>query len=329
MMDGSEPSAEGAAVGLRATDELLTSRSLIFVTGKGGVGKSGVAAALALRTRSLGLTPLLFECDAPNRPSPFPGGKQVSEALKEVVPGIFGLNQNSDDAVHQYAIASLPSKALADLLFENRVARLFLRASPSVNEMALIGRIVQLVEAHESNGPVIVDLHATGHALAMFSAPDGIMRVLRTGPVFERAREVREVIFDRSRCAVVTVAHPEELPVTELLEFHEKLDEMGVPLGPVYANGVFTDPAPGVPDGALEALVEGPPGAAGDAARDAMALRSWARRSARERDRLAEGVADRGLTVISLPYVCDLSPSETLAGRLSDVLDARAEGHDG
>jgi anion-transporting ArsA/GET3 family ATPase len=243
------------------------------------------------------------------------------------VPGILALNQDTGDAVHQYAIASLPSKALADLLFENRVARLFLRASPSVNEMALIGRIVQLVETHEANGPVIVDLHATGHALAMFSAPDGIMRVLRTGPVFERAREVREVLYDEKRCAVVTVAHPEELPVTELLEFHDKLDEVGVPLGPVFANGVFTDPAPGVPDDVLKTLAEGPKGSAADAAKDAMALRSWARRSARERDRLADGVAKRGLTVVSLPYVCDLSTSETLAGRLSDVLQARAEGH--
>ncbi len=325
--DDAEPSMEEASAGLRAVDELLSSKKLIFVTGKGGVGKSGVSAALALRARALGLTPLLFECDAPSRPSLFPGGKQVTTKVEEVVPGVFAVNQDSEDAVHQYALAALPSKALADLLFENRVARLFLQASPSVNEMALIGRIVQLIDEHEHEGPIIVDLHATGHALAMLKAPDGILRVLRAGPVFERAQKVRDVIFDEERCAVVTVALPEELPVTELLEFLDALTEINAPLGPVFANGVFPEPAPDVTDEILDAVAASD-SRASKAAADANALRAWARRSARERDRLADGMRERGLPVISLPYVCDLSPSETLAGRIADVFEARAEAGD-
>lgn len=301
-------------------DEMLTSRSLIFVTGKGGVGKSAVAAALALRARTLGLSPLLFECDAPKRPSLFPGGRPVTEDLSEVVPGVLAVNQNTEEAVKAYALSAIPSRTIADLLFENRVTRLFLRASPSVNEMALIGRIVQLVEAHEQNGPVIVDLHATGHALAMLRSPDGIMRVLRAGPVYERAQKVRDVIFDAGRTAVVTVALPEELPVTELLEMLAALHEMKTPLGPVVCNGVMEDPLIGIDDEALTAIHEQSDGAA-RAIVDARALRGWARRATRERDRLVEGVQGLSLPVLSLPYVCDLAPAETLAGRMADVLD--------
>jgi len=301
-------------------DEMLTSRSLIFVTGKGGVGKSAVAAALALRARTLGLSPLLFECDAPKRPSLFPGGRAVTEDLGEVVPGVLAVNQNTEEAVKAYALSAIPSRTIADLLFENRVTRLFLRASPSVNEMALIGRIVQLVEAHEQNGPVVVDLHATGHALAMLRSPDGIMRVLRAGPVYERAQKVRDVIFDPARTAVVTVALPEELPVTELLEMLSALHEMKTPLGPVVCNGVMEDPLSGVDDEALAAIRDHSEGAA-RAVVDAQALRGWARRATRERDRLVEGAQALALPVLSLPYVCDLTPAETLAGRMADVLD--------
>jgi len=301
-------------------DEMLTSRSLIFVTGKGGVGKSAVAAALALRARTLGLLPMLFECDAPLRPSLFPGGVPVSDTLKEVVPGVLAVNQNTEEAVKAYALAAIPSKTIADLLFENRVTRLFLSAAPSVNEMALIGRIVQLVEAHEQNGPVIVDLHATGHALAMLRAPDGIMRVLRAGPVYERAAKVRDVIFDANRTAVVTVALPEELPVTEILEMLAALREMRTPLGPVICNGVMEDPVLSITDSALLAIRAHSDGAA-RAVDDAMALRGWARRATRERDRLVAGTSTLALPVLTIPYMCDLSSSETLAGRMAAVLD--------
>ncbi len=316
------PSAPSAADAVAHVDALLRSRSVIFVTGKGGVGKSAVTALLALRAREIGLSPVVFECDAPARPSLFPEGKPVGRELGEIAPGILGVNQDSDDAVRAYAVASLPSKTLAELLFENRVSRLFLRASPSVTEMALVGRIVQLAEAHDGQGPVLVDLHATGHALALLKAPDGIMRVLRAGPVYERAKQVKDFLLDKNQCAVVTVALPEELPVTELLEFMDSLEETGVPLGPVFVNGAVRDLAATVDDDALQALAQ-KEGAAGVAAHDAQVLRRWSRRAQRETDRLREGLAARSSTpppAIQLPYVFDVNrqANETLAGRLYD-----------
>ncbi len=301
-----------------AFEEILSSRALVFVSGKGGVGKSVVSALLALLAREMGKSPVLFECDAPRRPSPFPGGRAITDELREVVPGILAVNQDSEEAVRAYAHASLPSKALADLLFQNRVSRLFLRASPSVNEMALIGRVVQLAEERADKGPVIVDLHATGHALAMLRAPDGIMRVLRAGPVYERAKKVREFVNDKSRTAMVTVALPEELPVTELLEFLDQLNELGAPLGPVVANGVFVEPKPHLPDALLEDLTANP--TLESFGHDLRFLRSWARRATREAQRLAEGAVERGAECVALPYISDLSPDETQAGRLAAEL---------
>lgn len=302
-----------------ALEDVLTTRKLVFVTGKGGVGKSVVSALLALLARDMGKSPVLFECDAPRRPSPFPGGKAITDELREVVPGILAVNQDSEEAVRAYAHASLPSKALADLLFQNRVSRLFLRASPSVNEMALIGRVVQLAEDRKDKGPVIVDLHATGHALAMLRAPEGIMRVLRAGPVYERAKKVREFVMDKTRTGMVTVALPEELPVTELLEFLDELNIIGAPLGPVVANGVFAEPRPHVPDEMLTVLSQN--GALESFAHDVKFLRAWANRAQREAQRLAEGAVARGAECVALPYISDLSPDETQAGRLAAELD--------
>jgi anion-transporting ArsA/GET3 family ATPase len=305
-------------------DPILRHRQIIFVTGKGGVGKSVVSSLLALRAKSLGLFPLLFECDAPPRPSLLPKARETNSILQEVTPGILAINQNSDEAVKEYANSALPSKLLADLLIENRISRLFLRASPSVNEMALVGRILQLAEQHQNRGPVIVDLYATGHALHMLRAPDGIMRVLRTGPVFERAKTVHNFLFHKEQTSVITVAQPEELPVTESIEFIEALSEMGAPLGPVIMNGMFQDPSPNLSDRFWTDLGQQLPNALPQI-ENVVALKYWANRCSREQGRFKESVARFDLPVLSLPFIIELPKRETIASVLSARMTTSGE----
>ncbi len=302
-------------------DQVLTSRQIVFVTGKGGVGKSVVSAALALRARSLGLRPVLFECDSPARLSLLPEGRPVSDEVTEVAPGILGINQKSDDAIRAYAATTLPSKALADLLFENRVARSFLNAAPSVSEMALIGRIVAVAEKYGADGPVIVDLHATGHAISLLRAPSGIMRVLQKskGALWDRAHAIEQMMQDDKRTAFVTVAVPEELPVTELLELHGKLKEYGAPVGPVILNSFVSAPIE-MPAAALAAALASPSTAS--AARDWRFLQAQHERCVREKERLETGLrALHGDSVlaVTLPARADNS-DERLAPRLVDAL---------
>ncbi len=297
-------------------DPILRNRRIIFVTGKGGVGKSVVSSLLALRAKSLGLCPLLFECDAPPRPSLLPKARETDNILQEVTPGIWAINQNSDEAVKEYANSALPSRLLADLLVENRISRLFLRASPSVNEMALVGRILQLAEQHQNRGPIIVDLYATGHALHMLRAPDGIMRVLRTGPVFDRAKIVHNFLFHKDQTSVITVAQPEELPVTESIEFIEALSEMGAPLGPVIMNGLFQDRSANLSPRFWADLGQQLPKAHVQID-NVIALKEWSNRCSREQSRFRESVARFGLPMLSLPFIIELPPLETMASVLA------------
>ena len=302
-------------------DRVLTSKRVIFVSGKGGTGKSTVSALLALRAKALGLTPLVFECDAPTRPSLFKDGVRTSSKISEVSAGIFALNQPSEDAIRAYAAASLPSERLADLLLENRVSRLFLNAAPSVSEMALVGRVVQLAQSNEYS-PVIVDLHSTGHALHILRAPEGIMRVLRAGPVFERARIVREFVFDESNVALLPVTIPEELPVTETLEFIGTLNKMNVPLGPVVLNAFFQSTGHATFD-AVEGLANEL-----DAAKAAWrSVRHWSERHERESGRFKEGVqAHLGAAhpIFGLPYLSDIPSDSTLAQSALEIAFERS-----
>jgi arsenite/tail-anchored protein-transporting ATPase len=281
-------------------DAILTSRQLVFVAGKGGVGKSTVCATLALRAKELGLRPLLFECDAPMRTqSLFENGKAFGVEVDDVAPGILGINQKSEDAIRDYAASTLPSRTVAELLFENRIAKTFLQAAPSVTEMALMGRMVLLAERYGSDGPIIVDLHATGHALSLLRAPQGIMSVLRIGPLFDRAKKIDALLKDATQVAFVGVAAPEELPITELLELLQGLRELRAPLGPVVVNGGI-DALPPVPAAVEKLLFASKDAAVVQAMHDHRMTSSWAARSAREEARLREHA---GVPVVRLPFV--------------------------
>lgn len=301
-------------------EEMLASRQLILVTGKGGVGKSVVAAALALRAKAMGLRPLLLECDAPIRPSLFPGGRPSTTEVSEVVSGIFAINQETDAAIRDYAAASLPSKFLAEMIVDNRISRIFLQAAPSVFEMSFAGRMVQLAEQYGNDGPVIVDLHATGHALSLLRAPDGIMRVLRgVGPVYERASVVKQALYDPKRTAIVTVAVPEELPVTELLELYDALGQLGAPRGPVVLNSYFS----GFSHAPADAIAawQNAHGNAAAPAQDLAVLRAWSVRAEREATRLRDELQQRrASSAIALPYFFEVPRGETVAGLLSGAL---------
>jgi anion-transporting ArsA/GET3 family ATPase len=298
-------------------DEILVSRQMVFVTGKGGVGKSTVTAALALRARNLGLRPLVFELDAPPRGSLFEHGRAAGDEVEEIAPGILGINQQSDAAIRDYAASTLPSKTVADLLFENSIAKLFLKASPSVSEMALIGRVAHLAEKHGADGPILVDLHATGHALSLVRAPGGIMKVLRSGALFDRARRIEEMLADKRRTAFITVALPEELPVTELLELRAKLIELGAPDGPVILNGALDDPAPVVGDDVLAHIAK-TTGVAKHPAEDLQTLKTWARRGKREEQRLRDALPSGD--IVRFPLLIDDGPAWKLTRQLSEYL---------
>jgi anion-transporting ArsA/GET3 family ATPase len=294
-----------------ALDQLLTSRQALFVTGKGGVGKSVITATLALRARALGMRPVVFECDAPPRQrSLLPAGKLPSAELGIVAPSILGINQRSEDAIRDYAAQTLPSRTVVDLLFENRVAQTFLQAAPSVREMALMGRIAAVADECGSDGPVLVDLHATGHALALLRAPGGIRQVLRRGPLADRATAIERMLLDDKRCAFVCVTVPEELPVTESSELLDALRSLRAPLGPVVVNSLLLPPAP------LPKLTVGPEDPAALAIHDHQLLSSWSARNAREHARLSAVAAKHGLHVASFPHLAPRGDDVTLAEQL-------------
>lgn len=233
----------------------------VLVTGKGGVGKTTFAASLARFVAQSGKRVLVTEIGGEEAPgSPDPRAKLVTSALAEAL-GAARITEEPEEIAPNLRIASLapalghqrflrdvlPMKLLADAAMRAGAIRRFLSAAPTFPEMGVLYRLLDLVRAkHRDGSPlhemIIVDLPATGHALALAQIPASLLRVIPSGPIADAVREGLELLMDPARTGAVVVTLPETLPISEAIELAEGIAQHRIPLAHVFVNRVPFDP---------------------------------------------------------------------------------------
>jgi anion-transporting ArsA/GET3 family ATPase len=204
----------------------LLERRLIVVSGKGGVGKSVVAAALARAAHDRGKRVLLAEVDAPTEAAGYLGvasrGTEVA-----VEPGLSVLNLDPPAVMDEYVRHVVRIELLARRILGSEVYRRFFAAAPGLAELMVLGKVMVLVEARERwsrrflHDLVVLDAPATGHGLAFLKVPLAAAQAIPVGPVGGNARRILSLLRDAKRTALVLVAIPEEMAVVEALEFQD------------------------------------------------------------------------------------------------------------
>ncbi len=240
------PEEDGFAVREAEADrpKHLIDRRLLVQTGKGGVGKSSVTAALALLALRRGKRVLVCEVNGDDRIPALLGLPAVGTRLVEVRPRLFCVNVRPHEAMIEYGLMKLHSSALVGAVLENRVMRYFLQALPSLAEVVTTGKILFHVREREKNGRprfdlVLVDAPATGHGLALLQVPRTVMGTVPPGPLKEDLRWMAELLEDPRETAINVVALPEELPIQETVELDVALRKAGLPRGVCFLNGVW------------------------------------------------------------------------------------------
>jgi anion-transporting ArsA/GET3 family ATPase len=224
-------------------DELLSHR-LVVLTGKGGVGKSMVGAALALAACDRGKRVLLVEVAAPLEASRLLGGRPSRGREVEALPGLFTLNLQPRDAMDEYVRHVVKLELLARRVLESPVYHRFFAAAPGLKELMTLGKVMVLAEAHSrlSGRPawdlIVLDAPATGHGLAFLKVPLVASSAVPVGPIGHNARRVLALLRNRERTALVVVAIPEEMAVVEALQFRDVAHaELGVEPAAFVLNG--------------------------------------------------------------------------------------------
>jgi anion-transporting ArsA/GET3 family ATPase len=226
----------------------LLDKRLIFVTGKGGVGKSTVSAALGLAAVRAGRRTIVVEVAYQDRLARAFGVEDSHFRETPVQDGLFTISLDPPHALEEYLRIQLRVKPLADLLFSSRMFQYLAVATPGLAELVTMGKVWELaqprrrVRGAEPYDLVIVDAPATGHGVAIMRTPKMFADIARVGPVAQQGRAIHETVVDRHNTGVVAVALPEEMPVNETVMLRDELRRaLGLKLDRVVVNALYPD----------------------------------------------------------------------------------------
>jgi anion-transporting ArsA/GET3 family ATPase len=203
---------------------------LIVVTGKGGVGKSTIAAALGRRLGARGRRVMLMEVDPRENLHQLLGVAPSGGEVVQVRPRLYLQHLDPRRVLDDVVREKLKVSALVRRVLSSPIHLHFTEGAPGLKETAVFGRILRLVDGHGPRGVptpdvVILDAPATGHGVSWLAAPPLISEVIRSGPVGHMAAEIAGFMNDVDRFGVVVVTTAEEMPVQESLELLTDLDE--------------------------------------------------------------------------------------------------------
>lgn len=281
----------------------LQNRRFHFITGKGGVGKTTVTAALALVYASRGKRVLCVACNAKERFSAIFETAPIGNDIAPLAQGVWGVNIDPAVAMEEYGLMMLKSRTLYRAVFDNKYTRSFFRATPGLYEWAMLGKAwFHTTETLEDGRPrfdlVLLDAPATGHGLDMLRVPKVIVDIVPPGILRRDADLAWSMFKDPKQTGVVVVTLPEDMPVNETIELINSLEnELSLPVAQVVINGML--PPMFSPAERTELLS---PREIDESLAGHAAVAAGGRRSAREKVQ-AEAIARLGHDLPSTPKV--------------------------
>jgi anion-transporting ArsA/GET3 family ATPase len=224
-------------------DEFLAPKILI-VSGKGGVGKTTVAAALAVVAARHGHRVCIAEVDRKGTMPKLFGATDIDYKPREMSPGIYGMSIVPDEALAEYLDVQYHMKRISRVFTSSHFVDYITATAPGLKDILVLGKIWYLEQGR--TGPqfdtIILDAPAAGHMLTFLSAPMGLSDAVRAGPVRRQADWLVQMLRDPQRARVHLVTLAEEMPISETLETMEVLhDKIQIETGPVFANAVYPE----------------------------------------------------------------------------------------
>ena len=222
----------------------LASRQLLVVTGKGGVGKSAIAAALGTLMARAGRRTLVLEIDPRENVHQMLGAPPSGGEILGVAPRLSLQNLQARTVLDRLVRERVKIGLVARRIFRSPVYHHFTAGAPGLKEMAVLGHALQLVQGKvpdvEAFDMVVLDAPATGHGVSLLAAPQLVSEAIRQGPISQLAKEVAELVDSPGRCGVVVVTLAEDMPVTEALDLRRMLDErLGRTPELLVVNGLY------------------------------------------------------------------------------------------
>jgi len=308
----------------------LLDRKLIFVTGKGGVGKTTIAAALASLAAAIGKRTLVCEVEPKGDLADFYETGPTSFSEREISPGLWAMSMDTEASLKQYLSLQLKIPLVARV---GPLAKMFdfvASAAPGVREIVTVGKLCwEVKESHYDL--IVVDASASGHVVGQLAAPQAINELVQVGLVRQQTGWMLDILGDPATTGVVVVATPAEMPVSETLDLTRRLRaETNVDLAAIVVNRVlpelfgrgeeevFERLDAAEPLRELERLLGGPVSGAMDAARLTVSMR----RSRTEHLELLRRSVEPRIPLLYMPYLFFRSHGLRATHQIAEALSA-------
>jgi anion-transporting ArsA/GET3 family ATPase len=230
-------------------DALLRDRAVLYVTGKGGVGKTTVAAALGLAAARTGRRTIVCEVAEQDRMSrAFRRHGVRPEQETQLAENLWAVTIDPEKALQEWLGKQLGGGAATRVLAHSHAFQYFVAAAPGAKELITIAKVWELAQSvrwtrdNRAYDLVVVDAPASGHGIGMLTTPQTFGEIARVGPIRRQANKVTELLRDPARTGYVAVALPEEMPVNETIELDARLrDAVGLGLDAVVVNALWPE----------------------------------------------------------------------------------------
>jgi hypothetical protein len=220
--------------------EQLGSRRLLIVSGKGGVGRTTIAALLGSALAAGGRRVLIATTGHDDRLAWMLGREKLTDVPVEVAPKLAVQRLVPATCAEEYGALVTHSQRLSHAVFGNKVVRRLLRAIPGFDDFAVLGKVWHEGVRARSHDVVVFDGPASGHLRLVLGVPDAIVETVAEGPLTREAAAIRAALRDAAVSQAVLVGLPEPWPLTELAELAAALhDEIGLSIGAQVVNKVW------------------------------------------------------------------------------------------
>src|ERR1700732_3122249 len=214
---------------------------LVFVTGKGGVGKRTVASALAFLGSTNGKRVLICEVDAKGDVAGFYEAPPTGFKEKEVLPGLFAMTMDTEASLREYLKLQLRIPVVGRIGPLAKAFDFVATAAPGVREILTVGKLTYEVRERHYD-LVVVDAPASGHIVGQLAAPQAINNLVKVGLIRSQTDWMLDILSDPLTTGLAAVCTPEEMPVSETLELVQRVrEETTVRMSAVVVNRVLPE----------------------------------------------------------------------------------------